>query len=72
MSGGTQKRTVRLILTVTYEHQDHPGILPDEQMCHCQLDDLVRFAANRGLLSGDNDDLVVDDYTYNVETVGTT
>lgn len=56
------KTSATLTLNVTYEGED-----AYERNCRQLLEDLVSFAANRGLLSGDLD-MVVDAYTYRVTT----
>lgn len=61
-------RTVELKLTVEYSNPDKPKSVPNEKVCHELLDDLVKLAANRGLLSGDTE-YVVDDYSYKIETI---
>lgn len=55
-----------LVLNVVYDGED-----ATEPVCKAQLEDLVRFASNRGLLSGDLDMIVEDfDYTVTTEYVG--
>jgi hypothetical protein len=56
------KTKATLTLNVVYEGEDADG-----KTCEGVLEDLVRFAANRGLLSGDMD-MVVDDFDYKVVT----
>lgn len=63
-------RTVRLILTVTYEHhprQEDQKMHITHDMCAAPLDELVTFAVNEGLLTGDSD-LIVADYSHVVES----
>ena len=51
-----------LTLNVVYEGND-----ADSTVCKGMLEDLVRFAANRGLLTGDFD-MTVDTFDYTVTT----
>lgn len=69
MNDKSKKRTVRLTLTVTYGHLESPDVLPDAQECHDQLEGLVQYAANRGLFTDNETDLVVEQFTTHVETV---
>jgi hypothetical protein len=56
--------TTTLTLNVTYEGDDATA-----EVCRGQLEELVRFAAARGLLTGDFDMTVEDfDYTTTVKT----
>lgn len=61
-------RTVELKLTVTYTNEDDPNDVPNKQVCHDLLDNLVKLAANRGLLSGDTE-YVIDSYSHKIESV---
>jgi len=63
------KRTMKLTVTVTYEHCESDET-PTEDRCRDQLVGAIQKIANDGELSGWEDDLVVDDWTYHTETVG--
>lgn len=63
-------RTVQLMLTVRYESEDSPNTVPDQETCEGFMHDLVQFAANRGLLSGESE-YVVESYRHTVETIAT-
>jgi hypothetical protein len=59
--------TVRLTLTVTYKFEEGDET-PDPQTCKDQLDNLVKTATNRGLLSGDHE-FVVDRHSHGIEVL---
>jgi hypothetical protein len=58
---------VQLTLTVDYMMDDDSQ--PDEGECHGLLEELARFAANRGLLTGEAPGLYADEWNYDVKTV---
>jgi hypothetical protein len=60
-------RVVELTLRVAYGFEERDEV-PDLDVCKAQLEDLVKLAANRGLLSGDTD-MVVDEYHFHVDEV---
>ncbi len=62
-------RTVELRLRVRYETTRDPESRPTEDECRDQLAALVDHAANNLMMTGDTD-LVVEDYRFDVVTVG--
>jgi hypothetical protein len=62
--------TVELRLTVKYELDDgQPLDTSHIEQAKSYLDELPKFAANRGLLSGESE-LIVDDWRHEVKVVG--
>lgn len=63
-------RTVRLVLTVTYEHhprQEDQKLHITHDMCAAPLNALVEHAVDQGLLTGETD-LIVADYSHVVDS----
>lgn len=59
-------RTMKLTLTVRYEDTDLM-VVPDEQECKAILEQLVKYSANHGMISGH---LVVDYFKHEIECIG--
>lgn len=59
---GGQELVLTLKIRYAFEGQKEP---PSFAMCKSQLEGLVQFAANRGLLSGDTE-MIVEEYNYSI------
>lgn len=60
-------RTIKLELTVAYRFPG--GAKPGFEECAVNLRNLVQYAVEVGMLSGDDADLTVEDYQYDVKQV---